>query len=203
MNRSITLLTFIFCIFLSNSVFASETGWYLGLGIGQSSVDTGVSSTTGSASLDEEDTAYKVFVGYQINPYLAVEGFYLDAGSAELKGNAGDTFVLDGDTYIFVADDVKISTDAKTYGIAGSAGYPVHQYFYPYVKFGLHRWDFDASVSAGADNVSDGDDGTDLMYGLGIKADLTDNFSFRAEYEIYDFDGEDLDLMSAGIILSF
>jgi OOP family OmpA-OmpF porin len=197
----ILFATTMFLISASYS-FAGENGWYAGLSVGQASIDTGVTATTGTASLDEEDTAFKLFAGYEINKYIAVEAYYLNAGEASLKGNNGDTFVLDGTTYAFTANNASITAEAISYGLSGVFTYPLHQYFAPFAKLGFQKWDADFTVSAGGSSLSASDDGTGALFGIGFRMDFTDNISARAEFERYDFD-EDVDVITAGILYRF
>src|ERR1041384_5449662 len=82
---------------------AEDTGFYLGVGLGQSTLkndDDGV-------DVDEDDTGFKIFGGYQLNNYLAAELSYIDLGKAERSfsnsaaprtpGNAGQ---LEVETYL-------------------------------------------------------------------------------------------------------
>ena len=90
----------------SSQTFAQDAGFkfidnpsvYLGAGAGRSSIDAGVTATTGTATLDEDDIGYKAFAGLQINKFLAAEVFYANLGEAELTGNNGDTFGANGTT---------------------------------------------------------------------------------------------------------
>jgi OOP family OmpA-OmpF porin len=76
---------------VATSSFAQDAGYYYGgLSIGQSraKIDEpritaallGAGLTTTSMSRDETDTAYKLFGGYQFNPYVALEGGYFNLG---------------------------------------------------------------------------------------------------------------------------
>jgi len=77
--------------FAAFSATAQEAGYYYGgLSIGQSRarIDDeritagllGAGMRTTTMSLDESDTAFKLFGGYQFNRYFAVEGGYFDLG---------------------------------------------------------------------------------------------------------------------------
>src|SRR5262245_5537797 len=77
----------------SGSALAQSTGWYVGGGIGKSSADidtaginasiirAGGAGVTGVATgTDDNDTGFKLFAGYQLNPNFAVEVGYADLG---------------------------------------------------------------------------------------------------------------------------
>lgn len=195
-----TVLSFALC----GSLLASdENRWYMGASIGQSEADTEISAET--ASLDEDDTAWKIFGGYKFNQYFATEFFYADLGEASLTGDNGDTFSTGGTDYAFTADGASIVTDAKTIGISIVGSYPVYQYFEPFAKVGFHRWDIDFEVGASTlGSASTSDDGTDIMYGLGFDIPINDNFVVRAEWERYELDEyNEGDFLSAGLIYKF
>ncbi len=202
MRKTVGLLVLVL-LFAAQSGFAAENGWYAGLGVGQSSIDTGIKATSGTASVDEEDLGYKVFAGYEFNKFIAVEGFYFDAGEATITANSGDV-VADGNTSLVIpVDDFKASIEGQSFGLIGVIGYPVHQYFYPYAKLGFHKWDTEIAVSAPGVVVSVEDDGTDMVFGVGFRMDVTDSVSVRGEFERYDYDGEDVDFLSAGLMYRF
>jgi hypothetical protein len=112
---------------------------------------------------------------------LSVEGGYVDFGS-------GDDDVL-GET---------IETDASGLTLSVVGFLPIGPIDL-FGKVGVIDWDLDIeSTSLG----NFGDSGTDLAYGAGAQFRLG-SLAFRAEYELFDFDGSDVDLISAGITWTF
>lgn len=176
---------------------------YLGVDIGQASINTGISAVTGTASIDEEDTSYRIVVGVDINEYVSVEGFYLNAGEAELKGNSGDTFAYGGTTYTLAADNVSVTLSGHSVGLAGLVGYPVHKLFNPYAKLGFHTWEVEVDGESTVSQSTIEETGTDFLFGAGVKSYLTDRFGVQAGFERYVFDGEDLDIVSGGLMVRF
>ena len=65
--------------------------WYVGASVGQSFVD--------ELGIDDDDTAFKVFGGYQFNKYLGAELGFVDHGELEDRGNE-----LDVDEFSFAAE---------------------------------------------------------------------------------------------------
>ena len=74
---------------------ASAEGFYLSALYGSTSLDTGVDTVVGT-TLEEDDTGYAFAIGNEIDDNVSIEGFYIDFGEASLRGDNGDTFVLDG-----------------------------------------------------------------------------------------------------------
>jgi len=190
------------CMVLAGSLAANDKNWYTGLSYGQGNANTGVNAIT--ASLDEKDSGYKLFGGYKFNKYFSTELFYTDLGSASLSGNNGDTFSYAGSTYTFNTNNANITFDAKTIGFSGVASYPVHKYFEPFVKIGLHRYDIKAKVNGSNFTASASDTGIDLVYGLGFNIPINESFDIKAEYEKYDLDEyNDTKFLSVGIAYKF
>lgn len=194
------------CLLASSSLAqtsADKNPFYLGLSGGQTKIDTGVTRLTGTATLDEKDTGYKIFGGLKIDSIWGAELQYVDFGKASLKGNTGDQFNYQGTQYEFTANNAEISLKAKSYGVAMLAGYDVSKVFRPFAKVGLHHWKSTESATSSAGNASLSNSGTDLFYGVGVQFSFTDRVAARLEAEQYKFDSDKVQLISAGLTVSF
>ncbi len=211
--RFATIFLTIITLFLTfhASSFAQDTKWYLGAGYGASKNDTGVTSLTGTASLDEDDSGFKIFGGFQFNKFFGVEVGYIDLGEAELKGNTGDTFVSGGTTYQFLVDGVTVTAEGFSIPVFAvfslpmdtATGVDFFKYFTPFAKIGFHYWENDFTVTSSSLSTETGDDdGTDLAFGLGLNINLTRNFSIRGEWERLNTE-EESDFFSGSIIFKF
>ncbi len=206
--KTIILLA-VFGIYLPTSLFSAKANdfnlnpkTYLGVGGGFTDHETGISGTTGTAELDEEDTGFKVYAGVKLNNYLGFEAFYADLGESSLSGNNGDTFISEGEAFQFT-ETAELKLDAESYGLGTVVSLPIGNEFYPFVKLGMHQWEVEVTATSSAGNVSLEEDGTDVFYGIGFEWKLAENFGLRAEYERFDSDGDDLDFMSAGLNIFF
>jgi len=166
--------------------------WYTGLGFGKSYIDSGI-TTTGTATLDEGDTAWKIYGGYKYNQYLSTELSYSDLGDLlTINANNGDSFTIDGATANVAVNNAAIILDAQSIGLSAVLSYPLHKNFEPFIKAGLHRYKINVSAGvSGATLASTSDTGTDFLYGLGFNAPITENISFRTEYEVFSADSYD------------
>jgi OOP family OmpA-OmpF porin len=180
--------------------FVDNPTFFIGASAGQSSVDTGISNTTGSAILDEKDTGFKLFGGANLNKYLGIEGFYADLGETSLSGNNGDTFTANGTVFAFTASG-SVSIEGTAYGFAPVFGVDITDNIRPFVKVGIQRWD--QSVSVNGTNANLSESGTDPYFGIGILVSITDNIGIRAEAERFKFDDDNVDLISAGLQYTF
>lgn len=135
-------------------------------------------ATVETTGFDESDTAYKAFGGYNIGfiPLVdfAVEASYVDFGS---PGNTA-------------SGNIDI-TGFDAFGLAGLSFGP----FGVFAKMGTISWDSDASVGSS-------DSGTDPAYGIGVRFSVA-SFAVRAEYEVFDLDEIDIDMVSVSAVITF
>jgi len=174
---------------------------YFSVSFGQSSVDTGISGLTGTASLDEEDTTFKLLLGKNIKPSISVEGFYMDFGEASLTGNIGDQFNIEGSTYAFSVNNAKVTSSATAFGADTIFLHNFSPTASLYGKLGIVRWDSDFKIAGtGISSYSESDSGIDLFLGFGAKVDVNESIQLAADYEIYDIDDDDVDIISLYLV---
>ncbi len=157
---------------------------YAGASIGQANVDMCDDvAALGGTACDDKDTGFKIFGGYDFNETFAIEVGYADLG--EVSANAGAT---------------KITAELNGFYVDAKATIPVNESFGIFGKLGLVRWE--AEVNAAGFGSLD-DDGTDLTFGIGAEYAFTKQFSLRGEWERFDFDDTDVDLLSIGLVVKF
>ena len=164
----------------------ADSGFYIGAGAGGATVeaDLGDAGIPGiPSSIDEDDTATKLFAGYTFDLPLidiAVEVGYVDFGEPDINV-LGDELTID-------------TTGVNAWGIATfNAGL-----IDIYGKLGLIAWDADAEYQG----FRDSDDGTDIGYGIGAAFGIGP-LEIRGEYEAYDLDDADLTMLSVGVLYRF
>lgn len=170
---------------------ARDSGFYLGGGIGQSQVeiiDDGSIPEIPDFTFDENDTAWKIFAGYNFSlPVLdlGVEGGYVNLGSP-------------GASFTILGEEVALDVEPTGFNLWGTAGFgigPVDLYG----KLGMIFWDVELSATDGTDVATASEDGSDIGYGIGGRFNLG-QLGFRLEYEIYDIeDSEDVSMWSVGV----
>ena len=156
----------------------NERGFYAGAGIGQFNlkIDDIIEAGEELESLDDDDTAWKAFVGWRFAPFIAVEAAYIDFGSP------GDSFEAAGSSGDFSAD------------IAGFAPYLIGTLplgpLELFAKVGYYFYDVDASVDFDIDELDFDSSSSeeDLLYGAGIGITLFEHLNARLEYEEIDSD---------------
>jgi hypothetical protein len=154
---------------------AADNGIYLGGSVGLSSVQDD------SINYDADSVGFKLIGGWRFLDWLAVEGNYVDFGS--------------GDDKVF---GERIETQVDGVSLSAVGFLPVGPVDL-FARAGAINWNGETrSPTLGRGS----DDGTDLTYGVGVQFRVW-SLSLRAEYEIFDIDGADLDMMSLGVTWTF
>ena len=170
---------------MSAAVFAQDraavTGPYVGAAYG------GFKARGGE--FDDEQDFYELLAGWQITPYVGVEGNFADFGD-------------------FGNDAVSADVDGLGAALVGTL--PLTDAFSLHAKVGEFWWDGDLEILG-----SDADfDDESPFYGLGARFMLTEAIGFTTEYKRYeieydsatpDFDDDDsdLDTLTVGVAFNF
>lgn len=168
------------------AVAGADSGFYIGAGVGDASIKgTGTNPAQGDFSLDDSDTAIKLFGGYNFGlvPFLdlAVEGSYTDFGTTRaIYPDTGSSFEVG-------------MTGTSGFGLIGFDVGPIGLF----AKAGFIYWDLERKYTTTSDS------GTDPAYGVGAKLQFG-SFAVRAEYEVFDVDSlDDLSMVSVSAVYTF
>ncbi len=183
---------------VASSMAATDWGtsatWYVGLGGGQSQTQAGggdINSAIGTTggSLGDTDTGWKLYLGYQFNPNVAVEAGYVDFGKFGFSSAAG-------------SGDLK----TKNGGYVDAVGIiPFQNNFSIFGKLGAYT----IKTELNGAGVSNSHTTNDFTYGIGAGYDFTRNLGMRVEWERFNSVGDssttkgDLDLASVGVLYKF
>ena len=127
-------------------------------------------------NFDESDTGYKIFGGYNIG-FIPLVDFAVEAAYVDFGSPSSDNVSID-------------ATSLNAFGLAGLSFGP----FGVFAKAGMSSWDVDSSGAS--------DSGTDPAYGLGARFAIG-SFAVRAEYELYDFDKADIEMITVSGVYTF
>jgi long-chain fatty acid transport protein len=162
------------------------TGWYGGFGFGQSKYRD-LATTSATTAVNDHVEGWKVYTGYDINKYLGIEGGYANLNDFTLHTTTTRT---------------KGSSDAWTLAAVGS--YPLTDKFSVKAKLGAAYVLTRSEVKVGAAlTTTTGDDSYQPYYGVGVSYALFDNLNLRADWERFDLDHSNVDLMTAGFAVKF
>lgn len=220
-TKNQSLLMALLATLLSVGAQAQETplqpvpGWYGAANAGQSKVkiddlDLASLNLTGSESKDQTDRSWRLAIGYQFNPYLAVEGGYLDFG--KFKQEATITAPVSGS---FSGD-----TEARGWFVDAVGTYPLGAKVSVLGRLGTVRTTTKTSFSTGgglsgalaAAGIDSSPSASEWnwRYGLGLQLDFTRSVALRLEYDQTrnvgkeDTSGEgNIDVWSLGVVLRF
>jgi len=180
--RMTTTLAALAALALTPAAFAQQqeevAGFYAGGGIGQfnASIDDVDDVDATVDEWDDDDTAYKLFAGYRLNPYLGFELAYVNLG--EPSGAVVPGFNVDA------------AIDGFAPYVVGTI--PLGPWFEIYGRLGYYFYD----ATYGADTTGFGrievdEESEDLVYGAGIGANIGEKLNLRFEYEKFDLEGLD------------
>jgi opacity protein-like surface antigen len=170
-------------IFITNLIHAKSNKWYIEYSIGQTYTNSQIKNI--NATLDEKGLGHKLNIGYNWYKYFSTEIFYSKLEGFSIQGNGvyydnGDKFTDD--------DKTTLSTQIKSFGLAGVLKYPIYKYIEPFVKFGIQRYTAKLDVSNQLGLFSKNEKGIKTIYSIGANFPIRNNVSIKLEYEIYNVD---------------
>lgn len=192
----------------------AESPWYVGASIGGSDADYSAGElqsdlanlgwNINNPSVDDTDTAWKAYVGFSINQYVAVEGGFADLGKVDTRFGA-----TVGPNQV----DAILSDTYRVHPVLGDGWFGAVVLSWPVspdrfsltARAGLIGWESDIDVEVvqgGTGSVSDRDSGTDMLYGAGLEWHLNEQWSLTADWERYKFD-DWVDVPSVGVKFNF
>lgn len=195
---------------LACSALPAQAQWYVGASVGQSKasfrgtsqadqlLDLGFEDA--ATTLDDKDTAHRLYGGYRLHRHLAVELTYVDLGKSSIHSTVVPTGLL----------DASVRTSGAELSAVGL--WPLADRFTLFARAGTLAARTRASYSSGGSvRLIEGERNqtkrsTKLMYGAGATYDFTPNLGMRVEWSHYDKLGNDLTggefnarVLSAGI----
>jgi hypothetical protein len=179
MNLKIPAALAIMTAALAPAAFSQEqtetSGFYVGGGVGQfnAKIDDVDQIDNTVDRWKEDDTAYKFFAGYRMNPYLAFEAAYVNLGKP--SGAVVPGFNVDQSVDGFAPYVVGTIPLGRYFELNGRVGY----YFY------------DANMrqeSAANGRVQFDEESNALAWGAGIGANIGEKFNVKFEYERFDIE---------------
>lgn len=161
----------------------NPSGPYVGASVGRFNLhvrhlDAGNTSVTSITASD--DNSWKVFGGYRFNPYIAIEGDYIDFGSPN------DRFTATGSN-----GNYRIDLSGFAPYVVGSVPLGPVELFAKvgYVYYNVDtRVNFDSPGPGQNAGIDTSHTRSDIAYGGGIGTTLFQHLNIKAEYEVFDID---------------
>jgi len=191
----------------SIAAVAADSGWYAGVSLGQTNADVSASGLNSALvsvgatgvviSVDNTDTGWKLFGGYQINKNIGFEAAYVNLGS--VTANA---------TYATLAGSpLRSKVDVDGFQLSAVGTLPLNDTFAVFGKVGAFISKSDGTATSSVGSASASANNTDWTYGLGGNWQFNQNIGLRAEWERFQGLGTsksgDADLYSLGIVYNF
>ena len=215
MNKKITQTALAaFAVIGLSAAAPSYAQWYVGGSIGKSDIkfnnaaqsdqflDLGF--TNPSTVSETKDTGYRLFGGYQLHKYIAVEAAYVDLGrfgfrtDVTPKGSLSGSMRIDG----FEVSALGTLPLGESFGLFGRVGAFAAQTKTTYTGGGS------IETLIGGDRQKKRS--TELVYGAGAMYNINKNLSVRGEWSRYEKLGDiytggrtDANLYSLGILYRF
>jgi len=178
------LITILFFIF--GRLSAQDGGFYLGGSVGSSFINQTLSETVDGIGIndfkiDQSNFAYKIFGGFRLNKFLALEGGYRNTGKAE------DTF-----------EGIPITSKTKGWDVE-AVGVLDLEVIFAFAKAGAFFWNTENGLGEEINKVNK----TGFLWGVGAGVKLG-GISIRAEWESLGTDNpESLSMLTAGVTFGF
>jgi len=191
----------VLALVFSTQIHASDYTGYVGLSLGSTEVNFKNVQTAAGATLDGEDSAFKIFGGVNLHENFALEGSYIDFGEAVLTMPFGSVLTVNGVSVVSIGATGVAKSTADALALAGvvKGDVGIAEFFF---KGGMHRWE--SEFTSNFSNVANSStDGFDLFFGLGTNIEVSDAFAIRLEFENYTLEDDDIDVMTLGGIYRF
>jgi OOP family OmpA-OmpF porin len=160
---------------LTHAFADNPSGPYIGGGYGRFDLHVHNFGDIGQAAdtiVDSNDNAWKVFGGWRLNPYFALEGAYIDLGTP------GDRFTATGSSGTY-----KVHATGFAPSVIGAVPLGPVEIF---AKAGYYYYNVKLTVnvqSLSGASVESSHSRSDFLYGAGAGLTFMDHLHVRAEYE--------------------
>jgi hypothetical protein len=151
--------------------------FYAGASVGKAAVEADIDGN----GFDEDDTSGKLIFGYVFDlPVIdiSLETSYVDFGAPRDTSTGAEVEISGLDAFAVAGLD---------FGFIGV-----------FAKAGVLAWDADTRLG----DVTASSDGSDTAYGIGARFNVGSLF-IRTEWERFDIEDADVDMLSAGVIWRF
>lgn len=210
--KTVGALGLVGCTAVMNSqlAVAADSGWYGGLGVGQTQakiddagitaglLGSGFSNTT--INDNDSDLGYKLFGGLKVNKNFAIEGGYFNLGNFGFTATTTPAGTFTGDIKLngFNIDAVGILPLSEKFSGFGRIG----------LQYAKAEDSFSGTGAVVVANPNPNKSATNYKYGLGAQYDFTETVGMRAEWERYRINDAvsnrgDIDMLSLGVVVSF
>ena len=163
---------------LTTGVVYAEQEVYFDAAYGRAQVDD---DSLGIAVADDTD-AWRLGAGFDFGNHIAVEVGYLNLGDLEE-----------------VADIGNLAGETDGFTLSGRFEMPLAEYLTASARVGAFVWESELSTPSATFRS----DGEDLYYGVSLDFDISRNLTFSGEWDRFEFDDGEADVIFAGLRYRF
>jgi len=146
-------------------------------------------------NFDDEDFAWKTYLGYRFDRPFAIEGGWVELGEI-----TSDITTTDPDTQSFLDQVESVHPKFGAGPFLGARYYVIdNDRFHIGVGGGVWWWNAQVTVRSSGEKMDPKRDKLDGYFGVNAIWDFTDRLSIRAEYERYYLDEFEADVFMAGL----
>ncbi len=191
----------------ANAADDDSTKWYVGGTFGSARsyvtadrIDAALAregyAVTSNVS-NKSRAAWRAYGGYEITPWLSLEGGYTDLGEVKVEF-AG--FLADVDRFLIDANALQ-PPSAKGYDASLVGRLRFGTYWAVFARAGAFFWDAKYETrSVGGQYVRRKDDDTSSLASIGIEARIARHWTLNAEFTRYGIDGDHVDFGGVGAV---
>ena len=187
-------LTLLAVLLAPGAASAADRGWYLGAAYSDVSQDFPSSSAIVFGDTPLGNDGYKIFVGYRLLDWLAIEADYGDFGDVHRPTNI---------VCVTTPCPTRFSASTTAVSVSALGLYSIGQ-FDLFARAGFAAWDAQSELhdSAGVQVFSRDDSDTDFRFGAGGQYHFNRVIA-RLEYDRVEFGKTEADVWSLGLAWSF
>ena len=167
------------------AALAADNGFYVGLASSDVSSNYDLGGLVGGDA--DDDRGFKGIVGFRPLDSFAIEANYVDLGETIAPLSVSPAC-------IGCPTEAQIDSQAVSVSAVGLFALPLVDLF---ARVGYTRWESETRIIASQET-----EGSDPTYGAGAQFRVG-SFALRFEYERFEFDDDDADLVSVGFTYTF
>lgn len=153
--------------------------------------------SVGSVELEDQDTGFRFFGGFELDRNLALEIGYVNFGEQTARGDSDGS----GPYWTGGEASVESQVDGLDFGLVGTL--PISDELSLLARVGVLSWEGELTYEDPAFVEKYSDSGSDVFFGGGLEFAPGGPLAVRGEFTRYSIDDVDVDTVSASLVYRF
>ena len=166
-------------ILLMTALVYADESIYVSAAVGNTDLDESI-----DFPIDDDATAFRLGLGYSFGNDIALEANYVNLG--EFTGNTG-------------FNNIGISGEVEGLALSAVFTLPLTDRWSATARGGVMAWESEVTTPAFRQKT----DGDDVFYGLGLEANFSENFAITGEWQRFELDDSEADVLFIGARFKF